>query len=136
VRPFGLADTPSADPQFVPSGETLSVLVQDEGAASEGGGSRVARFTIESDRIGATEIVDGGLGHALADVVPAADAGWLSWKDNADHAWIVPSTASYLPVGIPTAESVLDGTRVLAAAGSSNIFVTSGGELRRFTCSR
>jgi hypothetical protein len=115
-------------------GESLAVIVQDEGAASEGGGSRVSRYVIESDRVGATEILDGGLGHALADLVPAADAGWLAWKDNHDHAWIVPASASFVPTAKPTAEATLDGARVLAAAGRSQIFVTSGGELRRFTC--
>jgi hypothetical protein len=119
---------------FVSHDGALAVIVQDEGAASEGGGSRVSRYVIESDRISATEIVDGGLGHALADLVPAADAGWLAWKDNHDHAWIVPASDSYVPSGRPTAETALDGTRVLAAAGSNQIFVTSGGELRRFTC--
>lgn len=119
---------------FVQDDGALAVIVQDEGAASEGSGSRVSRYVVESDRVSATEIIDGGLGHALADLVPAADAGWLAWKDNHDHAWIVPASASYVPSGRPTAESALDGTRVLAAASRSQIFVTSGGELRRFTC--
>jgi hypothetical protein len=112
----------------------LTVIVQDEGAASEGGGSRVSRYGVESDRITTTEILDGGRGHALADLVAATDAGWLAWKDNHDHAWIVPASAAYVPAGRPTAEGAMDGTRVVAAAGAGQIFVTSGGELRRFTC--
>lgn len=119
---------------FVVQDGVLAVIVQDEGAASEGSGSRVSRYVVESDRISTTEILDGGLGHALADLVPAADAGWVAWKDNHDRAWIVPASASYVPSGRATAESALDGTRVLAAVGRSQIFVTSGGELRRFTC--
>lgn len=119
---------------FVSANGSLSVIVQDEGAASEGAGSRVTRHVVENDRIATSEILDGGLGHALADLVPAADAGWISWKDHHDHAWIVPASASYVPSGLPTAEGALDGTRVLAAAGPGQIFVTSGGELRRFAC--
>lgn len=121
---------------FVNADGTLAVIVQDEGAASEGSGSRVSRYVVESDRITSTEIVDGGLGQALADLVPAADAGWIAWKDHHDHAWIVPASASYVPSGRPTAETPLDGTRVLAAVGATQIFVTSGGELRRFSCAR
>ena len=121
---------------FVTADGTLAVIVQDEGAANEGGGSRVARHVVESDRISSTESVDGGLGQALADLVPAADAGWIAWKDPHDHAWIVPASASYVPSGRATAEAALDGTRVVAAAGPGQIFVTSGGELRRFACVR
>lgn len=114
----------------------LAVVVQDEGAATEGSGARVMRYIVEADRIASSEIVDGGIGHALADLVPAADAGWLAWKDHADHAWVAPATASFSPTGKATAESALDGTRVLAAAGPATLFVTAGGELRRLTCVR
>ena len=64
----------------------------------------------------------------------APDGGWISWKDHHDHAWIVPASGTYVPSGTPTAEGALDGTRVVAAAGTGQIFVTSGGELRRFAC--
>lgn len=119
---------------FVVHDDAVAVIVQDEGAASEGSGARVSRYAVESDRIAMTELLDGGLGHALTDLAPAGDAGWLAWKDDHDHAWLVPASASFVPSGRPTAEGALDGTRVLAAAGPTQLFVTSGGELRRFTC--
>jgi len=110
------------------------LVVQDEGASSEGAGARVVRYSIADDKLASSEIVDGGIGHALAEVIATEDAGWLAWKDTSDRSWIAPASPSVVLAGPPSAESAFDGARVLAGVGSTSIYVTSGSELRRFNC--
>ncbi len=116
----------------------LVVVVQDEADATEGAGSRIVRYTLEGERAAAEDVVDGGVGQALAAVVARPDAGWIAWNDTTDHAWIAPVTGAASVAGRPTAEGALDGARVLAAAGpigAGTLFVATGREVRRFACS-
>lgn len=118
----------ASDPELV-------VVVQDEAGATEGSGARIVRYAIDGDRVAAQDVIDGGVGQALAEVVTTPDAGWIAWKDTADKAWIAPATSAAAVAGRPTAETALDGARVLAAARAGAVFVTSGSEIRRFACS-
>ncbi len=132
---------------IVASDPELVVVVQDEAGASEGTGSRIVRYAIDGEHVTSHDIVDGGVGQALAEIVATPDAGWIAWTDTSDRAWLAPSTASAAVTGTPTAETALDGARVLAAAGGPTtggaggpgvagaLFVTSGSEIRRFACS-
>lgn len=122
-------DVVATDPELV-------VLVQDEAEASEGAGSRLVRVVVGESTAEPTAIVDGGIGQALVEVAPGADGGWIAWKDEADHAWIAPATATAILGSRPTAEVALDGARVLAAAGGGAVYAASGREVRRFVCAK
>lgn len=114
----------------------LVVVVQDEAAVSEGGGARLLRYAVGGNASAGADLVDGGVGHALADVVAAADGSrrWLAWSDVAEHAHLTTLGAGLLG-GATTLEPALDGARVLAE-GKDGLYVLAGDkpEIRRFTC--
>jgi len=128
-------------------GAELLVIVQDAAAKSEGAGDRIVRYVVgeggdggKRARVEATELVDGGVGHAPADVA------WprvIVFTDAAEHAHLVPLGPSGDAAGAVSAEPVLDGLRVLASApalgavppSSTALFaVDAKGLLRRFRC--
>jgi hypothetical protein len=103
----------------------LVVLVQDEAAPREGGGSRIVRYAVggpsrEGGKIAgvaAADLVDGGVGRALAATFPLAEDGgsrWLAWSDSADRAHLLPLGAALSATAPPSLEPSLDGARVLA----------------------
>jgi len=101
-------------------GADLVVLVQDEAAAAEGGGARLLRYVVGGgSSVPPTDLVDGGVGHALAEVVAAPEgspARWLAWSDVAEHAHLTALGNGLTPAG-PAATSLepaFDGARVLA----------------------
>lgn len=139
----------------------LVVLVQDEAARAEGGGERLVRYVVDgekADKIEGSDLVDAGIGQALAEIVPAPWQGsqpqrWLSFADVRERTHLVPLGAGVRSAGAPTAEPTLDGARVLAsgpgdtvfAVGSSGASGADGGalstalgagrvELRRLSC--
>jgi hypothetical protein len=127
------------------AGVDLAVLVQDEVALGEGGGARLVRYAVTPDRVDGADLVDGGVGRALAELVTTSpDAGaprWLSWTDGAERAHLVPVGPSLLAQGAGTVERKLDRSRVVAATPDAVYAVTSenaegGGHvvLRRLTC--
>ena len=94
---------------------------------------------------GGTDLVDGGVGHALAEVVAAPDgnaARWLAWSDVAEHAHLTALGNGLAPTG-PGApgtslEPAFDGARVLAESSgtTAGLYVLEGDkpEIRRFAC--
>ena len=129
------------------SGSDLVVLVQDEAAAAEGGGARLLRFVVGGGTVlPGTDLVDGGVGHALAQVVAAPDgtpARWLAWSDVAEHAHLTALGNGLAPDGAggATLEPSFDGARVLAqTSGTSEttagLYVLEGDkpQIRRFAC--
>jgi hypothetical protein len=128
----------------------LVVVVQDEAAISEGAGERILRYTLDAqkDRVEAGDLLDGGVGHALADLLPlpslaAVDAGaprWLSFTDPAEHAHLVPLGAALGLAGAPTLEPSLDGARIVASGPPGDVVyaigpgAATGVELRRLVC--
>ena len=128
----------------------LVVVVQDEAAISEGAGERILRYTVDGqkDRVEAGELLDGGVGHALADLLPlpslaASDAGaprWLSFTDTQEHAHLVPLGAALGLAGVPTLEPSLDGARIVASGPPGDVVyavgpaAAAGAELRRLVC--
>lgn len=151
VMSFELART--GDP---PSGE-LTVMVQDEITPNEGGGGRIVRHRVRTKSDGVTlesaDLIDSGVGSALAELVPFApttpDASsvtrWLAWTDTSERAHMTPLGVGLVALGSSSAEPALDGVRVLAAAPPNDVFVLAGTgedksgarprpELRRFTC--
>lgn len=120
----------------IANGTDLVVVVQDEAAVSEGGGARLLRYVGGGNGSPGTDLVDGGVGHALADVVVAADGSrrWLAWSDVAEHAHLTTLGTGLLG-GVTTLEPAFDGARVLAE-GKDGLYVLAGDkpEIRRFTC--
>jgi hypothetical protein len=128
----------------------LVVVVQDEAAISEGAGERILRYTLDAqkDRVEASDLLDGGVGHALADLLPlpslaAVDAGaprWLSFTDPAEHAHLVPLGGALGLAGAPTLEPSLDGARIVASGPPGDVVYAlgpgagAGVELRRLVC--
>ncbi len=128
----------------------LVVMVQDEAAYGEGAGGRIVVHALGSDnKIESIEVVDGGVGHALAELVPVAaiatDAGtarWLTWTDTNEKAHVVPLGKTFAAIAGATSEPLLEGARVLASAPPDGVYVLAhaspeGGarpELRRFVC--
>jgi hypothetical protein len=124
------------------------VVVQDEAAHAEGAGERIARYAVEGEKIEMAEILDGGVGHALAELLPqAGDAAaprWLAFTDTQEYAHLVPLGPALRLAGRPTIEPSLDGTRIVASAspdvvyaiGSAGAPDAGGGrlELRRLVC--
>ncbi|MDF2694478.1 MAG: hypothetical protein K0S65_2861 [Labilithrix sp.] len=133
------------------SGSELVVMVQDEAAPSEGAGARIVRYTV-GEKIESSDVVDGGVGTTLAELVPAASpadgARWLAWTDTSERAHMTPLAGGLVAAGRPTTEPSLDGARVLAAASPDGIYALVGAspsepaagraamhpELRRFVC--
>lgn len=124
------------------SGDDLVVVIQDEIAASEGGGARIVgrRLKAGSDKPEPFDVVKDGVGHALSDVVPSANgdaAHWIAWSDTSEHDHLTPLGASFAP-GHATTEPALEGTRVLASAADA-VFALAGvekaqPELLRYLC--
>jgi hypothetical protein len=126
----------------------LVVIVQDEAAITEGAGERIVRYTVDGqkDRVEAGDLLDGGVGHALADLLPlasVADGGaprWLSFTDTQEHAHLVPLGAALGLAGAPTLEPSLDGTRIVASGPPGDVVYAvgpaapTGFELRRLVC--
>jgi hypothetical protein len=126
----------------------LVVVVQDEAAVSEGAGERIVRYALDGqkDRIESGELLDGGVGHALADLLPLAADGrgggqhWLSFTDTQEHAHLVLLGASFGIAGAPTLEPALDGARIVASGPPGDIVYAvgpaagAGVELRRLVC--
>jgi hypothetical protein len=128
----------------------LVIMVQDEAAYGEGVGGRIVRHALVGDKVESMEVVDAGVGHALAELVPVAslggDAGtttrWLTWTDTNDRAHVLPLGKTFAAVGTATSEPSLEGARVLAAAPPDVVYGVVHGqpeagarpELRRFVC--
>ena len=130
----------------------LVVIVQDEAAHAEGAGERIARYAIDGEKTETGDLLDGGLGHALAELLlpplaPQTDASasrWLAFTDTQEHAHLVPLGPALRLAGRPTLEPSLDGTRIVASAspdvvyaiGSAGPADAAGGrvELRRLVC--
>lgn len=138
-------------------GTQLVVVVQDETAAAEGAGERIVRYAIEGERTESADLLDGGVGHALAELLPpGADAAaprWLAFTDPQEHARLVPLGPALRLAGAATTEPSLDGARIVAAAPPDLVYAagaaasstgagtgSQGGppgsrvELRRFVC--
>jgi len=136
VASFDLAST-GLDAQLV-------VVVQDETAQTEGAGERVVRYAIEGDRTESGDLLDGGVGHALAEVLATQAAPrWLAFTDIQEHAHLVPLGPALELAGAATTEPSLDGARIVASAPPDLVFAVgttgpkdSAGrpELRRLVC--
>lgn len=132
------------------TGEEIVVLVQDEAARAEGGGERLVRYAVEgekADKIEGSDLVDAGVGQALAELVHAPLAStppyrWLAFADVHERMHLVPLAASVRSAGTATAEPALDGARVLASGSGDVVFAAGGAaseaggriELRRLVC--
>ncbi|HSO34870.1 MAG TPA: hypothetical protein VLT33_20210 [Labilithrix sp.] len=122
------------------------VLVQDEAAHAEGAGERMVRYVTDGDKVESADLLDGGIGHALADLLPqgAGPNRWLAFVDPQEHAHVVPLGPTLRVAGPSTTEPALDGARVLGSAppdvvyavGPSGAAETANGrvELRRLVC--
>ncbi len=128
-----------------PSDPQVVVLVQDEAAHAEGTGERMVRYVTDGDKVDAADLLDGGIGHALADLLPPTGGNrWLAFVDPQEHAHLVPLGPTLRVAGANTTEPALDGARVLATAppdvvyavGSAGTADVAGGrvELRRLVC--
>ncbi|MBS2017166.1 MAG: hypothetical protein JST00_30050 [Deltaproteobacteria bacterium] len=107
----------------------LVVLVQDEAARAEGGGERLVRYGVEgekAEKIEGSELVDAGVGQALAELVPAPSAAppsrWLSFADVQERTHLLPLAPAVRAAGAATAEPGLDGARVLASGAGDILF--------------
>ncbi len=144
------------------SGSDLIVMVQDEAAPSEGAGARISRFVVSGDGkvTSSGDVVDGGVGHSLAEVVSLAEPNepsrWLAWFDVTERAHLTPLGAGLVATARPSSEPSLDGARVLAGTLPDGIYALVGAapadsppgspgapgnaaahphpELRRFSC--
>ncbi|MDB4941921.1 MAG: hypothetical protein JWP97_1455 [Labilithrix sp.] len=124
---------------LVRSGDQVVVLAQDETAHVENAGERIVRFTVDGERIEGTDVVDGGIGHALADLLVRDGGHFLAFLDRDEHAHLLPLGPALAAAGPTTAEPVLDAARVLGLAPPDSLFAVAttpagGAELRRFTC--
>lgn len=143
-------------------GDDVVVLVQDEAARADGSGARLVRYALRGDRVESGDVIDGGVGHSLAELLAVSSepserlAGgprWLAWNDTNERLHLTPLGASLAAWGPDTAEPVLDNARVLAATPPDRVYAlvhsdaASKGdgepversrnattELRRFTC--
>jgi hypothetical protein len=110
-------------------GSDLVVLVQDEAAPSEGAGGRIVRHLVK-ERVETADVVDGGVGHALADLVPVSAGGdaarWLAWTDTAERFHMMPLAPGLVASARPTLEPALDGARVLAASPPDTVYALTG----------
>lgn len=133
-------------------GADLVVIVQDEAAASEGGGSRIVRYVV-SNEVESADLVDGGVGET-AELVPAPARGeatrWLAWSDGAERMRLMPLGPELIATGRTSFEPALDGARVVASSPPDVVYALVGAgprpegsgesasqphpELRRFTC--
>jgi hypothetical protein len=133
-------------------------MVQDEGAHVEGAGERVVRYAVDGDRVESGELLDGGVGHALVDLLApqlgdASSPRWLAFSDPQERAHLVPLGPALRLAGLAVAEPALDGARVVASLAPDVVYAvgpsasspapgapgarpsaTSGVELRRLVC--
>jgi len=127
----------------------LVVFVQDEAARVEGGGERLLRYRVDGDKIEAGELVDAGVSHSLAEIVPvwagepspSPAPRWLAFADVQERARLVPFGPGLDPAGSATVEPSIDGARVVAASGPDVVYAAApaaagsrGSELRRLVC--
>ena len=139
-----VAEAGSAEPRLV-------LLVQDEAAHSDGAGERIVRYVVEgaSNRVESGDLLDGGVGHALVDLLMTPDEAhvprWLAFSDLQERAHVAPLGPSLALGAAPTAEPSLDGARVIAAGPAAEVVYAVGGvggsdagggrlELRRLVC--
>lgn len=117
-------------------GDELVVVLQDEGAATEGAGARVLRYVVTPDRVEPSDLVDGGVGTAPVELIPSAAPRWLAWTDVADHARVLALSPGVSAAAPPTLEPALDPTRALAFSPPSTLYGLSQekGQIVRFTC--
>ena len=146
-------DLVPAAPEAGSAEARLVLVVQDEAAHVEGAGERVVRYVVDGQggRVESGDLLDGGVGHALVDVLTAGDGPqahvprWLAFSDLQEHSHLVPLVASLALGGGPTAEPSLDGARVVAAGPSADVIYAVGAagaadaaggrvELRRLVC--
>jgi hypothetical protein len=144
VASFDLATSPPESGSGEPK---LVVVVQDEAAVTEGAGERIVRYAVDGqkDRVESAELLDGGVGHALADLLPLAAADpramrWLAFTDTQEHAHLVPLGSALGLAGAPTLEPSLDGARIVASGPPGEIVYAvgpaapAGVEIRRLVC--
>jgi len=137
-------DAGSAEPRLV-------LLVQDEAAHAEGAGERIVRYVLDGprDRVESGDLLDGGVGHALVDLLTTPDEArvprWLAFSDLQEHTHVVPLGPALVLGAAPTAEPSLDGARVVASGAAAEVLYAVGGaggadsgggrlELRRLVC--
>ncbi|MBX3221674.1 MAG: hypothetical protein KF795_14245 [Labilithrix sp.] len=137
--------------ELAASGADLVVMVQDEAAAADGAGARIVRHLVSGDRVESSDVVDGGVGQALAEIVPTSSPGdaarWLAWTDTSERVHMTPLAAGLVASGRAATEPSLDGARVLAAHPPDVLYALVGAsegegeapqrrrpELRRFVC--
>lgn len=114
-------------------GPDVVAVAQDEAALTDGAGGRIVRYTIdENGAAKAQDLLEGGVGHAVADIVPP----WIAWSDLTEHTHLLPIAG-----GVGTREPLLDAARVVAADGDRLFAVTAvangpgkGLVLRGFVC--
>ena len=106
-----------------PGDARVVVLVQDEAAHAEGAGERIAAYTIDGDKVEAADLLDGGVGHALADLLPQAGAiRWLAFTDPQERAHLLPLGPTLRIAGPSTTEPALDGARGLGASKPDTLY--------------
>jgi hypothetical protein len=140
--------------ELVSSGTAdVIVVVQDEASHGDGAGARVVRHIVEGERVTSSELLGGGVGHALVDLFtppPASgggDAGggrWMSFTDTQERARLLPLGANMVATGEPSSEPALEGARVVATATDGSVFAVGpsgspdaaprGWSLRRYVC--
>ena len=121
------------------AGREAVALVVDEAAHAEGAGARLLRvaFGAGSERPETTEVLDGGVAHGAAELLPGAEAArWLAWTDGAERAQLAPLDRRGAAVGPASLETALAGARPLAAVPGGLLAVSAASttELRRFSC--
>lgn len=121
----------------------LVVLVQDEAAPGEGAGGRIVRHVALDERIESEDLVDAGVGQAIAELAPvasASDGRWLAWHDGSDRVHLLPLAGKLTAASPSSPEPALDGARVIGAASSDHLYAIVSKppamELRRFACAR
>ena len=134
-------------------GSELVVMVQDELSGAEGAGARIVRHLVrdKGEPGDSVDVVDGGVGQALAEIVPTGSAPsaarWLAWTDTSERTHMTPLASGLVASGKSAAEPSLDGARVVAAHPPDVLYALVGAapeegearegrrpELRRFVC--
>jgi hypothetical protein len=120
-------------------GGQLVVFVQDEAASGEGAGGRIVRHVVGGDRVETSDVVDGGVGHAIAELVRGTrETSWLAWNDGNDRVHLLPLGEKLAPTSASTQEASLEGARVIGAVSPDQVLAIVHKppitELRRFVC--
>lgn len=139
IRKVGTEKSRAVAFELARAGDDLVVMVQDEIAASDG--ARIVRHKVSAHdpakKPETSDIVKDGVGHALADLVPASTeaARWLAWSDTNEHTHLTQLGPGLVAQGKPSSEPTLEGARVLASSGDT-LFALAGTppELLRFVC--